>query len=245
MRSWLLRTSCFARDRLLFLEGRLYRTLHKGMSIFLSKQFMSKDLGPIQIRSMQASDLPGVVRLQRDCFPPPFPEDHLWNEDHLRNHLQLFPEGQFVATHEGSVIGSSSSARVSEDVWNRRLSWEETLGGFYLQGHDPSGTTLYGADISVHPGFRGAGVGRSLYHARFSLVRALGMKRYGTACRLPGCRASGLLPHDYVAAVCLGKAQDRTLTPLLRYGLTVLAILEDYMHDEESNNAAALLEWKP
>jgi hypothetical protein len=38
---------------------------------------------------------------------------------------------------------------------------------------------------------------------------------------------------------------DRTLTPLLSYGLTFLGVIENYMEDVESGDAAALLEWLP
>ena len=38
---------------------------------------------------------------------------------------------------------------------------------------------------------------------------------------------------------------DRTLSVLLRYGLKFLDVIENYMPDEESGNAAALLEWIP
>jgi hypothetical protein len=50
---------------------------------------------------------------------------------------------------------------------------------------------------------------------------------------------------DYAQQVVAGERVDRTLTPLLRYGMTFLDVLFDYMEDLESANAAALLEWKP
>ena len=42
-----------------------------------------------------------------------------------------------------------------------------------------------------------------------------------------------------------GVRVDRVLTPLLRYNLTFIETHESYMEDEESGNAAALLEWTP
>ncbi len=50
---------------------------------------------------------------------------------------------------------------------------------------------------------------------------------------------------QYARVVVEGKATDRTLTPLLRYGLGFVEVIENYMDDEESGNAAALLEWRP
>lgn len=194
---------------------------------------------------LQPEHFDAVVALQRECFPAPFPEAFLWTSAHLAVHLSRFPAGQLVCLVEGGVVGSASAALISEEVWTAHLSWEETLGGFDFSGHDPSGTTLYGADISVSPSWRGKGVGRALYAARFDLVRQLALVRFGTACRMPDCAASGLPPESFARAVASGERVDRTLTPLLRYGLTLAAVLPDYMEDEESLNAAALLEWIP
>lgn len=49
------------------------------------------------VRDMLPKDIEGAVALQRDCFPPPFPEELLWQISHLQRHLEIFPEGQFVA----------------------------------------------------------------------------------------------------------------------------------------------------
>lgn len=198
------------------------------------------------VRPMAPDDFAGVVDLQRACFPPPFAEDHLWRVEHLEAHLARFPEGQFVAVAGERVVGSASAAIIPEPAWLMRQGWEETLGGFAFDHHDPDGTTLYGADISVSPEFQGRGVGRALYQARFGLVRALGLARYGTACRIPGFSSSGLTcPATYVGEVVSGATADRTLTPLLSYGLRCVAVLRDYMHDPESGHCAALLEWTP
>lgn len=202
-----------------------------------------------EIRPLHPDDVDGAVALQVACFPPPFDPELLWKREHLLRHLELFPEGQFVAVAEGRVIGSCSNTLVSDAVWNSHASWDETVGGPFLDNFDPLGSTLYGLDISVHPEARGQGLAKRLYAARFELVRSRGLARYGTACRLPDWRAwsgahSGADHDSYVAAVQRGETTDRTLSPLLRIGLTPLGVLHHYMEDWESGNAAALLEWK-
>ncbi len=202
------------------------------------------------IREMLAGDLDGVVGLQSACFPSPFPAELLWRHEHLVRHLEIFPEGQFVAVEEDRIVGSASALIVSEGVWQAHSDWDATTGGRFLSNHDPSGTTLYGVDISVHPHWQGQGIGRALYKARFELVRAEGLIRYGTTCRLPGwilwsIENPGRTQSDYAAAVERGAATDRTLTPLLRYGLILAGIAENHIDDEESGDAAAILEWKP
>lgn len=198
---------------------------------------------------MQRDHVPGVVALQASCFPPPFPADLLWTSSHLQRHLELFAEGQFVALAGNQVIGSASALRIGESAWQRHADWETTTGGHFFTSHDPQGGTLYAADISVHPDERGLGVGRALYSARFELVRRLKMDRVGTACRISGFRnwnlRTGQSVSQYAEAVQLNEVQDRTLTPLLKYGMMAIGVIENYMEDEESAGAAALLEWRP
>ena len=199
---------------------------------------------------MAGEHISGVVDLQRECFPPPFPEDLLWKANHLSRHLDLFPEGQFVALAGDFVVASASSTRISEENWLSHRSWEETVGGPMLETFDAEGTTIYGLDISVHPKFRSMGIGRMLYGRRFELVRKLGLRRYGTACRLPDYSSyclshPGVSVEKYAATVALGSANDRTMTPLLRYGLCFERVVHHYMDDPESGDSAALLSWTP
>lgn len=199
---------------------------------------------------MSLDHLPGVVELQRACFPPPFSEELLWKEEHLHRHLQIFAAGQFVSLHGRSVVASASSTLISEKNWLAHRTWEETVGGPLLATFDPTGSTLYGLDISVHPDYRGKGLGRSLYEMRFELVKSLKLARYGTACRLPDFRRvhneiPQLTVESYATSVEQGNRSDRTLTPLLSYGLKFLGVTHDFMEDYESDNAAALLEWIP
>lgn len=206
-------------------------------------------MGAISYKQMEVGDIAGVVDLQRLCFPPPFPEDLLWRSEHLVRHLEIFPEGQFVALDSQSVVGSASASRISEEAWHAHRPWDETLGGFYFDSFAPCGSTMYGADISVHPSYRGQGIGRGLYECRYRAVRELGLLRYGTACRIPGyaewAKERGSTVEEYCEAVVTGVIQDRTLSPLLRMGLSFCGVIHSYMEDEESGNAAASLEWKP
>ena len=202
------------------------------------------------VRPFTANDIDGAVALQSACFPPPFPTEFHFQVAHFRRHLEVFPRGQFVAVEGNLVIGSVSNCVISEDRWNAHSPWSESVGGPFITEHDPSGTTLYGLDISVHPDWRGKGVGRALYQARFGIVRRLYLARYGTGCRLPGYlewsrTAENPTVESYASWVVEGGGTDRTLTPLLRYGLRFLGVIHDYMKDEESANAAALLDWQP
>jgi hypothetical protein len=202
---------------------------------------------PFLIRPMTRDDVAEAVGLQMLAFPPPFSEDLHWGSEHLLRHIKLFPEGQFVAVAGGEIVGSCSNSIVSEPGWQAHGNWGQTMGGPFLRKFDRTGTTLYGLDITVHPSRRRIGIGRAFYFARFRLVEDLGLTRYGTGCRIPDYRSFAdrnptVGVHAYAKRVVAGELQDRTLTPLLRYDLKFLGVIENYMEDFESDNAAALLE---
>jgi GNAT superfamily N-acetyltransferase len=165
----------------------------------------------------------------------------------LYRHIRVFPEGQFVAELDGKIVGSCSNAIVSETGWQAHGSWGATMGGPFLRRHDRDGSTLYGLDITVHPDVRRIGIGRAFYAARYELVERMSLTRYGTGCRMPDYRSfsaqnASTDVRTYANKVVAGEVDDRTLTPLLRYGLKFIGVIENYMEDLESANAAALLE---
>ncbi|MBI1333712.1 MAG: GNAT family N-acetyltransferase [Armatimonadetes bacterium] len=199
----------------------------------------------VEIVPLQPKHFRVAIELQRLAFPPPFDENLLWREENLADHLRKFPEGQFVALADGQFAGSCSNTRISRAHYEKHLSWDETVGGFSFETFDPCGEVIYGADISVHPSFRRVGIGRAFYDARKALAESLGVL-YATACRLPDFQSSGVgTPAEYCQLVADGRLTDRTLTPLLRYDLILTDVLQNYMDDPESGNAAALLEWRP
>lgn len=201
-----------------------------------------------EVRMMRREDVTGVVALQPLAFPPPFDPDLWWDREHIEHHLEIFPQSQFVVICDGQVIGACSNTMISEERWQAHEGWSKTVGGPFLETFDPFGSTLYGLDISVHPDYRRQGVGKALYQARFDFARDRRLVRYGTACRMPGYRSfcavhESVDVHAYAQRVVDGATVDMTLTPLLRMGMTFLGVIESYMDDAESGDAAALLEF--
>jgi hypothetical protein len=86
-----------------------------------------------------------------------------------------------------------------------------------------------------------------LYQARKELVVREGLKGYVTGCRIPdyGAVSSQFSATEFVERVKIGHCTDRTLSPLLKMGMTLMGVQPDYMDDAESANFAALLEWRP
>ncbi len=201
--------------------------------------------GVIEIRPTSPETAIGAAALQRACFPAPFPEDLLFSGDDVAEHIRRFPEGQFVAVHEGLVVGSCTNMLASREDWDAHRGWADAIGGLSLARHNPDGTVLYGVDISIHPEFRGQGLARRFYQKRFDLVQELGLEFYGTVCRLPGASESGLSAETFAQQVLAGERIDSPLTPFLRIGLRYGGLIHGYMDDEESLDAGAILTWEP
>jgi len=169
-----------------------------------------------------------------------------WRPEHLANHQRLFPEGQFVAVEGPRIVGTSSTFITRSDVGFAPHTFRQITARGTFADHDPSGDTLYGAEIMVHPDCRRRGIGSSLYAARFALARRLGLRYFVAGGRLPGYASvrDEMSIDAYVRDVVEGKTSDRVLSAQLRSGLKVAGILKDYLDDPNSANYATLLVWE-
>jgi predicted amidohydrolase/GNAT superfamily N-acetyltransferase len=203
---------------------------------------MSTEKPAIVIRQMTLEDIPAVVELQSRVFP-----DQLsWSADELQRHLAIFPEGQLVAVEETrKIVGSSSSLIIDWDDYAESAKWSMITGRGTFETHNPSGMTLYGADMCVDPLARRHGIGSLFYERRREIVRRRGLKRMLTGGRIPGYAevARELTPREYVEEVIRGKRKDPTLSFQLANGLVVLDVVSEYLEDADSRGYATLLEW--
>lgn len=183
-------------------------------------------------------------RLQAVCFPPPFPENDLFKADHFRYNAQKFPEGQFMVVQHNQLVATANNLIVTDFAWHNLTTWKALVGGLEIINHDPSGTTLFGVDISVHPDFRKQGIAREIYRARIDLARKLNLKRFVTACRVPGLsQHPNLTPRQFMEEVIVGTLSDMPLNAFLKLGMTCTGIQEEFMPDPESRNCCAILEY--
>ncbi|MFX3622905.1 MAG: GNAT family N-acetyltransferase [Ectobacillus sp.] len=198
------------------------------------------------IRNYTEQDFQQLIRVQQECFPPPFPSELWWNTEQLHNHVTLFPEGALCIEIDGEIAGSITSLIVDFDPAHPTHTWEEITDNGYIRNHNPNGNTLYVVDIGVRPSYRKLGLGKWLLTSLYDVVIHLGLKRLLGGGRMPGYHkhAAEMTPEQYIEAVIKGDVKDPVITFLLRCGRTPVSIVSNYLEDEESCNYGTLMEWR-
>jgi ribosomal protein S18 acetylase RimI-like enzyme len=186
-------------------------------------------LNPFVVRQMTLDDVSSVIELMERAFPGKPP----WGSELMARHLEIFPEGQFVAVDgTGCIVGSSSSLIIDWDDYAESANWAVITGKGTFDTHNPLGLTLYGAEIGVDALARKQGIGTLLYEARKDLIRERGLKRLLTGGRIAGYAdvAEQVTPKEYVAEVIDGKRWDPALSFQLENGLVVLDVVPGFRH---------------
>ncbi len=205
---------------------------------------MSDVDGEVIVRNTRPEDFGQITELCRMVYPRMKP----WAERFLSSHLEHFPEGQFVAIDEGTgnVVGMSASLILSWEDYHHIDSYGDFTDGGLFTNHDPTGGTLYGAEVMVDPSQRRRGVGSKIYRARRELVERKGLRRIRAGARLPSYHRyeDEMTAEEYVARVIRGELTDPTLTFQLKQGFEVLDVVSDYFsNDPRSRDYAAFIEW--
>ena len=194
-------------------------------------------------RTWQREDIPDIIRCHRAAYPE-YPEEAFYDQRFYEMQYEAFPEGQVLAEADGKVVGYATSLIVQLDDDNRPYTYEEITGGGTFTTHDPSGDTLYGADIGVDVDYRGLGVSKLLYEQRKKLMRRYNLRRMVAYGRLPGYNehVGKMTAEEYVQKVMSGEISDLSLRAHLRAGYTVKRVLLDFLWDNSSLNYSTFLE---
>ncbi len=198
----------------------------------------------INLVTLEPRYAPALEQLQIACFPT-LAAHELMRKEHFLTHAHLFPEGSFVALDGDRVVGLGSGFFIDFDFSDTHHTFKDIIAAGYYTNHDPAGAWYYGADISVHPDYRGRGVGKLLYEARKSLVKRSNRRGIVAGGVLPGYteHKGELTVTEYVDKVVAGELFDATLSFQLKNGFTVRGLLENYLEDEASDNWATLIVW--
>jgi GNAT superfamily N-acetyltransferase len=195
----------------------------------------------VVIASTRPEHAVALEELQELCFPTLAPE-LLFRAAHYRKHLELFPEGQFVALDGDRVVGATTTCRLHFDFDHLGHTFADVIRGGGLTSHEPDGDWLYGADISVHPDQRGRGLARGMYAARQALVRGLGLKGQVTAGMMRGYGAvkDRMSAEEYYRGLRDGTINDPTLSAQMKIGFEPRRLMPNYVQDPVCDNYAVL-----
>jgi GNAT superfamily N-acetyltransferase len=202
-------------------------------------------MSDIIITNTRPEHLAALAEHQRICFPTLQPYEWM-TEEHFASHLRLFPEGQHVALDGQRLVGQSSTFRISGARALSQHQYMDILGQSYFTNHDPRGEWLYGADMSVHPDYRGRKISKLLYDARKDLCRQLHLRGMVAGGMIPGYKnyRDQISVEEYARAVAAGELTDPTLTPQLRAGFQLRGILYNYIDAGELGNDSTLIVWE-
>ena len=197
----------------------------------------------IKIRRWKKEDIPALVRCHREIYSD-YPEHKLYKKRIFEHQLRQFPEGQFLAEADGKVVGYACSIIVQLDEAADYYTYSEITGAGTFTTHNPSGDTLYGADIGVRPDYRGRNIAGQLYQARKKLLKRYNLKRMVAHGRIPGFRAQHvkMTAEQYVQKVINGEIKDPALNTHLKAGYTVKRVLMEFGSDRASMDYATWLE---
>jgi GNAT superfamily N-acetyltransferase len=181
--------------------------------------------------------------LQRKVFPA-LAEDELLHADQYKKHLEIFPEGQFVALDKDKVIGATTTMRYHYDLDHpHHHTFKEIMGEGWLTTHDPNGEWLYGIDMSVDPDYRKMGIAKALYGARQHTCKMLGLKGQIAVGMLNGFSAvqDKMSLEEYFEKVKSGELFDPTVSVQQKIGFEIVRLMKDYLNDPTCGNAGALI----
>lgn len=216
--------------------------------MYRKSQYVFQEGKPVlaTLRNYNVNDFEGLIEIQRESFPPPFPSELWWNREQLMSHVELFPQGAICVEIDGKLVGSITSLLVDFDPENLQHTWEEVTDSGYIRTHLRAGKTLYIVDVSVKPAFRKLDLGKLLIQTMYERVIEDKLERVLGGGRMSGYHrhADVISPEQYVEAVVTGELRDPVISFLLRCGRTPVAIVPDYLEDEESLNYGLLMEWR-
>jgi predicted amidohydrolase/GNAT superfamily N-acetyltransferase len=198
----------------------------------------------LTVRRATTADVEAIADLSRRIYHP-LPA---LNAQMIRGQINNFPDGQFVAEHDGKIVGYCATFIVDEKKALSPHTWHEITGNGFAARHDPKGDWLYGMDVSVDPEHRRLRIGQRLYNARKALARELGLKGIVFGGRMPGlARRHKEFPdaQDYLNAIVERRFRDPVVNFQIAQGFEHIGVLEAYEPgDRESMGFASHMVWR-
>jgi predicted amidohydrolase/GNAT superfamily N-acetyltransferase len=203
-----------------------------------------ENIEKVELRQLNIDDYEELHKSSLEAYPN-WQED-FWEKKDIRKLVKIFPEGQFAIVIDGVVVGSALSIIVKYELFGDDHTYEEIIGRYSFNTHNPKGNTLYGIDVFIRPDYRGLRLGRRLYDARKELCEKLNLKAIVFGGRIPNYHkyAKEMSAKEYIQKVKYKEIDDPVLNFQLSNDFHVKKILKGYMPgDKESKEYAVLLQW--
>ena len=197
----------------------------------------------LKLRNTRLTDYPALKEIMDLVYDN---AGGAWTRKHVESQLTRFPEGQICIEDNGRVVAAVISLIVDYKKYGDYHTHNQITGNGYLTTHDPTGDTLYGVDVFVHPDYRGLRLGRRLYDARKDLCRRLNLRRIVFGGRIPGYddHCDTLSPQGYIEEVKKREIYDPILTFQLGNDFHVRRVVTGYLpEDSESHGYAVISQW--
>jgi GNAT superfamily N-acetyltransferase len=172
--------------------------------------------------------------------------DGTFSADMFRRHMQIFPEGQFVALEAGRVVGLTASMRIAFDPAHPFIEpWFTTISDGWLTRHDPRAEWMYGVESCVHPDCQSYGIGGKLMQARFDTAQALNLHGLVAGSDIMDYYkvAETVTPEAYLRDVLTGTRFDNNLTKQLKKGFKAVALIPDYLPEPGMPGWGVVIVW--
>jgi ribosomal protein S18 acetylase RimI-like enzyme len=199
----------------------------------------------IKIRQARLEDIPQILEAEKAAWG----KERAATFEMFESRIKTFPEGTKVAQINDNIAGAISTEIVNYDLENDSPNWYEiTDNGFIAKTHNPSGDTLYGVNLSVHPTWQNKEIGKELLRNIIEFGISMNLKRGLLGSRIPNYHkfAHKMKVEDYVN-LCQQKSGSSTIQPdpellfYLKCGLKIVKVIPNYFEDPESLNYGVLL----
>ncbi len=160
--------------------------------------------------------------------------------------LDKFPEGQVAVCVNDKVVGCALSLIVDYSKYGDNHTYEQIVGNYTFNTHDPDGDVLYGIEVFVHPDYRGMRLARRLYDARKELCESFNLRSiiFGGRMSNYAVEKDNFSPKEYIEQVKNNNIHDKVLNFQFANDFHVKKLIRFYLKkDEASNDYAALMEW--
>lgn len=194
------------------------------------------------VRQATKDDVSGIVALSALIYNEGFSTKNIVSQ------MLYFPEGQFVAEHNGKIVGHCATFIIDEKTALAPHTWSEITGNGYANRHNIDGDYLYGMEVCVDPTLRGLRIGQRLYNMRKKLCVNMGLKGIVFGGRMPGYakkKKLGITPQEYLDGVVSKKFKDNVIGFQIRNKYEPLGVLENYLQsDVDSAGCAVHMIWR-